>query len=134
VPMTKYRHMMPLDADVWGRYLEAQTVLITQCWYDVHVGRGMAADYEIDPNLSAVSQGVSRKRIDVVAEIAGGFWVIEVKPLASMQAIGQVICYTNLFLDEFAISGDVQSVIICAQADDDLLQSYDRFGVGVIVV
>ncbi|MBA7710129.1 hypothetical protein ES703_119061 [subsurface metagenome] len=80
-----------------------------------------------------VAMGVSRKRIDVVAGVGGGFWVVEVKPLASMLALGQVLSYTRLFKQEFAPVGEVWPVIVCDAVDEDLLDEFDAAGVAVIV-
>jgi len=132
--MNKYPHMMPLDAIVWTRYLRKPVTPITKVWYDVHVGGGIPGAQNRDDMMRRISQGVGRKRIDVVAEVFGGFWIIEVKPFASMMAVGQVLCYTRLFNQEFGVNGQISSVIICENADMDLLDSYVDFNVGVITV
>ena len=134
IVMSKYPHMMPLDAEVWGKYLAEAGDTLSEVWYDVHVGQGMLGAGVGSVRMQKVSQGVSRKRIDVVAAVAQGFWVIEVKPWASMQAVGQVLCYTRLFMREYEVAGAVRPVIICDRADEDLLESYDQFGVGVIAM
>jgi len=133
IVMPSYPHMMPLDADVWTRFLSDGGSLFSKVWYDVHVGKGIVGPIGVSSNTFAISQAVGRKRIDVVASVAGGYWIVEVKPRGSMQAVGQVLCYTKLFLEEYTVSGEVRGVIICDQADPDLLSAYDDFGVGVIL-
>lgn len=124
--------MLAEDIEVWSRYLVDPIVPITEVWYDVHVGRGMPLPVgagDIDRRIAA---GISRKRIDAVCRIGGGFWVVEIKPLASMLALGQALAYTRLFLEEYEVTGEVWPVIVCDRADEDLISEFEALGVAVI--
>ncbi|MBA7714213.1 hypothetical protein ES703_123230 [subsurface metagenome] len=94
VVMPTYPHMLAEDTAVWTKYLQSPLVPIKELWYDVHVGKGI----RLEPGASEMDQriaaGITRKRIDVVCRVGGGFWVVEVKPRANMVALGQVISYT----------------------------------------
>ncbi len=132
IVMPHYPHMLAEDIEVWSRYLADPIVPITEVWYDVHVGRGMPLPVgagDIDRRIAA---GVSRKRIDAVCRIGGGFWVVEIKPFASMLALGQVLSYTRLFLEEYEVTGEVWPVIVCDRADEDLINEFEALGVAVI--
>lgn len=132
--MPHYPHMLAEDTDVWTDYLKAPIAPIKEVWYDLHVGEPVALPggaTEMDRRIAA---GVSRKRIDVVCRVGGGFWVVEVKPFAGMLAMGQVLGYARLFAAEYRPDGEVWPVIICRDADPDLLSEYDEFGIGVIRV
>ncbi len=132
IVMPHYPHMLAEDIEVWSRYLADPVVQIDEVWYDVHVGQGMPLPVgagDIDRRIAA---GVSRKRIDVVCRIGGGFWVVEIKPLASMLALGQVLVYTRLFVDEYVVTGEVWPVIVCNNADEDLIGEFEAVGVLVI--
>ena len=133
IVMPHYPHMMAEDIDVWSKYLRDPLVPIREVWYDVHVGGAIALPEGAGAIEQQVALGVSRKRIDVVAGVGGGFWVVEVKPLASMLALGQVLSYTRLFKQEFAPVGEVWPVIVCDAVDEDLLDEFDAAGVAVIV-
>ena len=131
--MPHYPHMMAEDIAVWSKYLRDPLVPIKEVWYDVHVGRAVeipGGGTQIDRRIAA---GITRKRIDVIAAVGGGYWVVEVKPFASMLALGQVLSYTRLFKAEFAPVGEVWPVIVCDHVDDDLLDEFDAAGVGVVV-
>ncbi len=133
VVMPTYPHFLAADTDVWSRYLADPVVPIKEVWYDVHVGRAIetaAGSGEMEQRIAA---GVSRKRIDVVAKIGAGFWIIEVKPVAGMAAIGQILIYTRLFLQEFQVTGEVFPVIIADEVDQDVAPEIDSLGVVVIV-
>ncbi len=131
--MPHYPHMMAEDTEVWSKYLANPLVPIKEVWYDVHVGGAVRPVDEADLLSARIAAGISRKRIDVVAAVGGGYWVIEVKPFASMLALGQVLSYTRLFKMEFAPAGEVWPVIVCDAVDEDLLDEFDAAGVAVVV-
>ena len=133
IVMPHYPHMLSEDIEVWSTYLKNPLVPITEVWYDIHVGAPVKVLDEADELARRIAAGVSRKRIDVVCRVGGGFWVVEVKPFASMLALGQVISYTQLFVGEYTVDGEVWPVIVCTAADDDLLGQFDALGVAVIV-
>ncbi|MBA7479328.1 hypothetical protein ES707_14762 [subsurface metagenome] len=110
--MPHYPHMMAEDIAVWSTYLASPLVPIKEVWYDVHVGGAVKLPEGAGEIEQQVALGVSRKRIDVVARVGGGFWVVEVKPFASMLALGQVLSYSRLFVKEYAPVGEVWPVIV----------------------
>lgn len=131
--MPSYPHMMAEDTEVWSKYLASPVVPIREVWYDVHVGLPVPLPVGVDLLTERIARGVTRKRIDVICRVGGGYWVVEIKPLASMLAVGQVISYTRLFVAEYQPDGQVWSVIVCDAADDDLRSVYEAAEVVVIV-
>lgn len=128
-----YPHFLAEDDSVWTRFLKTDADRITRVWYDVRVGKPMylspgASEVEIK-----VAAGVSRKRIDVVCLVKGEYWVVEVKPYASMLASGQVITYARLFAQEYVRDGRVIPVIVCNRVDDDLIDGFSELGILVLV-
>jgi len=133
VVMPAYPHMLAEDTAVWSKYLQSPLVPIKELWYDVHVGAGVRIPAEASDMDRRIAAGITRKRIDVVAHVGGGFWVIEVKPIANMTALGQVLTYWRLFVAEYRPMGEVWPVIVCDSADEDLVAQFDELGVAVIV-
>lgn len=130
--MPTYPHMMAEDIAVWTKYLQSPLVPILAVWYDVHVGRPMELGPAASPAELRMAAGISRKRIDVVARVGGGFWVIEVKPIADMRALGQVISYHRLLIAEYVLDGEAWPVVVCDSVDQDLLPEFEEFGVAVV--
>lgn len=128
----KYPHMMPEDTVVWTKFLQTQNFGIEGVWYDVHVGTPATATIGEDEVTRKIREGLTRKRIDVVAQVGGGYWVVEVKPRADSFAIGQVIMYARMFVRQFRPDGAVVPIIICDEVDKDILPDLDSLGVGVI--
>lgn len=132
VVMPRYTHMMTEDTLVWTKFLESGAFQLNEVWYDVHVGHSVLSGFSPNSVEQRVADGVTRKRIDVVASVGGGHWVIEVKPHASMYALGQVITYARLFAKEYVTKGEVIPVIVADTYDEDLVEQFDEMGVLVI--
>lgn len=128
-----YRHMMAEDVQVWSRFLQGFGHRIKELWYDVHVGASMQGNELEDPMLSKVAAGVSRKRIDVVCRVGMLVWVVEIKPFANMVAVGQVLVYARLFMQEYSVAGEIYPVIVANDCDPDVISLCDALGVTLIV-
>lgn len=132
--MTHYPHLLMEDTAVWSAYLAAPVAPIKKVWYDVHVGQGMPLPVGASDIVKRIAAGVSRKRIDVVASVGGGYWVIELKPFGSMLALGQAISYSRLFIRDYKPDGEVWPVVICSEVDTDLIDDFEASGVVLIKV
>lgn len=131
IVMPHYPHMMWQDTDVWTRFLQGEGHRIRRVWYDVHVGAAVDVGSGGDELLRRVAGGVTRKRIDVVAQVGGGYWVVEVKPFGGMVALGQVLTYSRLFGAEFPDRHPVVPVVVCDTVDEDVKGEFEDAGVGV---
>jgi len=125
--------MMSEDIEVWSKYLASPVTPIKEVWYDVHVGQGVLLAVGADDIDRRIAAGVTRKRIDVVCHVGGGYWVVEIKPYAGFLALGQVLSYTRLFIKEYALPGQVFPVIVCDEVDDDVVDDFEEAGVLVVV-
>lgn len=128
-----YPHMLAEDTAVWTRFLKSGRIVIDEVWYDLRVGQAVAIRQGGTEMEQRIANGLTRKRIDAVCRVAGGFMVVEVKPYANMVALGQALTYSRLFRQEYDISGDVLPVIVCDGVDQDLIDEFDELGVLVLV-
>lgn len=133
VIMNTYPHFLAADTDVWTRYLSDPVVPIKEVWYDVRVGAPVELAAGADDMTRRIAAGLTRKRIDVVAKVGSGFWIIEVKPIAGLMALGQILIYTRLFAAEFLVDGEIFPVIVADQVDEDVRPFLDSMGVVVIL-
>lgn len=128
-----YPHMLAEDNEVWSKFLEQNFERLTEVWYDVRVGQPVDLDGDASDMEKKIAAGLTRKRIDVVAVSGGNYWVIEVKPYASMLALGQVISYARLFALQYEVRGRVIPVIVCDSVDVDLTDEFAEMGILVLV-
>lgn len=126
--------MLSEDTGVWTAYLKDPIAPIKELWYDVHVGKAVEPVLVGDALGVRIASGISRKRIDVVCSVGGGYWVVEIKPFGSMLALGQVLSYTRLFVEEFRPAGEVWPVVVCYHVDPDLVDNFEAAEVAVIEV
>ena len=132
--MPHYPHLLADDTEVWTKYLEAPIRDMKRVWYDLHVGAPVQLGTGADDMDRRIADGVTKKRIDVVAAVGGGYWVIELKWVGNMHALGQALAYSRLFRIEFNIYEEVWPVVICDELDPDLIDDYDLAGVALIEV
>ena len=128
-----YPHMLHEDNSVWTKFLQTDAQRLKEVWYDVKVGLPVFLPVGASDIERRIAAGVTRKRIDVVCHVAGGYWVVEIKPRASMLAVGQVISYVRMFNLEYAPGGQVIPVIVCDSFDEDLVDEFDELGVLVLM-
>lgn len=134
IVMPSYPHLLAEDTEVWSAYLEDPIAPIKEVWYDVHVGQGVTLPVGVDSLTKRIAAGITRKRIDVVCKVGGGYWVVELKPFGSMLALGQVFAYSRLFIRDYEPDGEVWPVVICNEVDPDLFEQMEYLGIAVIVV
>lgn len=134
VVMVTYPHMLAADAEIWSRFLKRFGHRLKEVWYDVHVGTPTVPGGAEDQVAARIAAGITRKRIDVVARVGGGWWVVEVKPRVNTTALGQVLTYKRLAAKEYYLAGEVWGVIVAAELDVDLLEGVDELNVGVFTV
>lgn len=131
--MPHYPHMLSEDVEVWSKFLGSVRTRIKGVWYDVHVGHGVFLPVGASDLDRRIARGITRKRIDVVCHVGGGYWVVEVKPFGSMLALGQALSYARLFAKEYVVDGEIWPIVVCNEADEDLLDEFDELGVGLFV-
>lgn len=125
--------MLAEDNAVWTRFLQTDIGMLKEVWYDVRVGQPVLLPVGASNLERRIAAGLTRKRIDVVCSVGGGFWVVEIKPYASMLAVGQVISYVRLFAIQYTVPGELIPVIVCDSYDEDLLDEFDELGVLVLM-
>ncbi|KKK79264.1 hypothetical protein LCGC14_2835260, partial [marine sediment metagenome] len=107
---------------------------MTEVWYDIHVGTAVVVPDGMAKFMERVAEAVTRKRIDVVARVRSGFWVIEVKPVCGQEAIGQALVYRDLFAREYAGVSEVVPVVVCELAEVDVIDTADELGVLIFTI
>ena len=132
VVKVKYTHMLPEDNKTWTQFLRSGEIVFETVWYDVHVGRQMSVPLGSPQYMINVVAGISRKRIDVIGMTDVALYIIEVKPHANMESVGQVVTYKRLFVKEFDFTHEIRTLIVSKTCDADILETAERLGVEVI--
>jgi hypothetical protein len=131
---TRFAHLSQADAAVWATYLAANAWRYGALDYDVSVGGRAAERASLGSGLLPMWRHLLRKRIDVVGWTAEGVEVIEVKPVSSMAALGQVLSYVHLLREEREFTLLLVPVVVSRFSDPDLVSVYASFGVDLRLV
>jgi len=91
-----YPHFGKGDAEVWEQWLNDYQDDILEVYYDVALGGTTIDDPEVPREMAAGWKYSTAVKIDAVAVMAEENLVCEVKPYATMGAIGQALGYTML--------------------------------------
>jgi hypothetical protein len=132
--MASYPHMKPEDVAIWERFIKAFPDYFERCDYDVCVGEGRMPEGEHPENYLRGWQMLTQKKIDVVAYRGNEIWIIEVKPRARANALGQVWMYDELYKDMFEPETEPKNLIITDQYDRDTERVAQSGNVQIIVV
>lgn len=126
--------LSPDDLLVWRRFISVHGARIRHAEFQVRVGKGArpwpAGAGPEPPDWSALTS----KRIDVVAETDLGLTLIEVKPRASASALGQLLLYRDLYVEEKRPTTLVALWVVCYFGDADLTATALRYGVAIHAV
>ncbi|GAH55779.1 unnamed protein product [marine sediment metagenome] len=99
--LRKYPHLEPLDTAIWNAWLDTDPWPDAVVAYDVHVGTVATVADGTPENYRRMVEHLSTLRIDVVVVRPGVTLVVEIKPSASLSAIGQALGYSLLFRDQY---------------------------------
>jgi hypothetical protein len=127
----KFPHMAPLDVPIWRRFLGSPPVVFDALYYDVALGGLAGAEVDQQDPLLPMWANLLKKRVDVVGHVSDERWIMEVKPVANLEAFGQVICYEWLYRRFLGGECKTRKVVVCRRADVDLAGVYEEFGVSV---
>lgn len=122
-------HMLAPDIPVWYRFLETWGSRFQNLYYDCLLGGpALAPSQEGDPLWKMWRANVA-KRADAIAELEHEVWIIEVSQRPGLRAVGQLMVYLSLWIEDPKIEKPEKSVLVCEEVDTDLISSAARFGI-----
>jgi len=129
-----YPHLGPEDRAVWEQFIDQNPALYETVEYDVPVGTVPEFVMAHEDDAMRKQEKLYKKKIDVVARVAGRIDIIELKPLCTFSTIGQVRGYKFLYIRDYSPTVEPAAIVICAQTTPDVLEHAKAEGVEVIVV
>lgn len=116
----KYPHMLPAETRRWDMFIEKHGLPVGVVSYDVHLGDGA----EIDPAwpgwMASMVRSLSTHRVDVVVERRDEVIIVEVKGIAGMGAVGQLLGYEALWLRDRGTDRPVRLLLVCERVEADM--------------
>ena len=108
----KYPHLSFRDKEIWDKFIEQNPKYFDAVAYDAKVGTPRSYTKAKNDRYKKDLQILSQKRIDVIGFKDGEIFIIEIKPSASLSAIGQIVSLFCLFQKEYKGKEKIRKMII----------------------
>lgn len=129
-----YPHMAKLDAAIWTRFLDARSAEFLGFYYDLALGGSVVEGLALSEPERLGWQYNTALKVDAVGLTETQAWIIEVRPHATVSALGSALCYT-LVAERDAITELVLvPVIVCEAIQPDVAWACGHLGVTVVRV
>jgi hypothetical protein len=126
--------MLDQDVPVWYRFLDKYGPAFQALYYDCLLGGPFhTPEQEADP-LWRMWRYNTSKRADSIAELSTEIWIIEVSAAPGLRAIGQLLVYKSLWIEDPKIFKPVQLALVAAQIDNDLAGACAAAGIQVYII
>ena len=132
--LASYPHMKPEDVGIWERFLAKYPDYFQRCDYDVKVGQGRMPEFRQTENMEKGWRDLTQKKIDVVGYNGENVCIVEVKPNARANALGQMWMYDELYKADFNPKGRVHNLIITDREDTDTMNVAKSGDIEIIIV
>jgi len=124
--------MLPAEVRRWDAFIEEHGLPVGVVSYDVHLGDGV----EIDPSwpawMASMVRTLSTHRVDVVVERPDEVVIVEVKGIAGMGAVGQLLGYEALWLRDRGTDRPVRLLLVCERVEADMSSVFSYYGIEVV--
>ncbi len=127
-------HMQQPDHPVWYRFLERYGQYFKALYYDCHVGGPFLTPEQMADPMERMWRTNTVKRADAIAELENELWIIEVADYPGLRAIGQLMMYQTLWLEDPKIMKPEQLVLVSERIDNDMGIACSRYGIKIYLV
>lgn len=128
----KYPHMLPAEVRRWDAFLDRFGLPEGEVSYDVHLGEGAEIDPTWPPWMVPMVRSLSTHRVDVVIERPDEVVIVEVKGIAGMGAVGQLVGYEALWVGQYGLDRPVHLLLVCEFVEADMRSVFDWYEIEVV--
>lgn len=129
-----YRHMAKRDAAVWERWLEKYGAGFDGVAYDVALGGELPPEGSMPEAERLAWQYSTALKIDAVLFAPEAVVIVEVRPWATVSAVGACLCYTLVAEREQLTLLPLQPAIVCEGIQTDVRWCCQRTNITVWTV
>ena len=127
-------HMLNNDIPTWREWREKYGKDYDYMLYDVKLTTIDIGEMDITKPAFRMWMANISKRIDVVAVRDNEVYIIEVTERAFLRAVGQAICYAEIWKKVSTMPHKMTSCILCKRADVDIMMTCKAHNIKLIVV
>lgn len=112
--------MSPEDLDIWRTWWPTHQENALGLYFDVGLGAGKVANLIGSPAELRAWERNTQKRADVLIVFPDGIDLVEVRFAASVNAIGRLLTYRELYNDDPAAGPIKQVMLLTNDRDEDV--------------
>lgn len=124
--------MLPAEVRRWDAFLSLYGMPEGAVSYDVHLGEGAPINPDWPAWMAGMVRALSTHRVDVVIERPDEVVIVEVKGIAGMSAVGQLVGYEALWIKERGTDRPVRLLLVCERAEADMIAVFDWYEIEVV--
>lgn len=124
--------MLPSEVVLWDRFIDGYGLPEGEIEYDCHLGEGAPVDPSWPPWMARAVKMLSTHRVDVLVRRPDEVVIIELKVIAGMGTIGQLVGYEALYLRQFGVDRPVRLLCVCERTEADMRAVFDYYEIGVV--
>lgn len=129
-----FPHMARRDEVIWRRFLDAPPAEFLGFAYDVAVGGVRIEGLDLTEADQLGWQYNTALKVDAVGLTADEAWVIEVRPEATVSALGAALTYALVLDREAVFELPLRPVVCCETMQPDVRWACEKLGVRVVTV
>jgi len=130
-----YPHMGPRESQIWTLFLKnIGWDDIEYIDYAVRVGPGLVPSDIVEENIRRMAEAITKLRIDAVVHRKSEIWLMEVKEIANLVAIGQLISYEHYYIKEYKPMKQVKLGIVAEDYKRNIIDVCKRYGITIFLV
>ena len=132
--MSQYPQMGRKESQIWTNFLkQIDWDDIEFIDYAYRVGKPYVQASTYEPSIARFIEATTKLRIDAVVHRKSEIWLMEVKDIANLVAIGQVITYQHYYIKEVKPMKPVYLGIVAEDYKLNIEEVAKRYGIVIFI-
>lgn len=127
-------HLLGHERRIWRKFLASPPFPLDQVVFDLRLGEGAPVQPEWAPEIQHMARVLTQKRVDVLAISGLDTWILEIKERAGLSALGQLLGYGTLYVQQFNPVSPPRLGVIAEDLMSDIGSVLQEFGISVFLV
>lgn len=122
------------EAQIWNRWRHNLPSGVINVYANVRIGRGRVGLGSFTEDETRLWLLDTQKRIDVILEFYDKMWIVELRRVAGAGALGRLMMYKLLYLDDPVLEKRIDLVLVSDSEDREVKRTATMIGIKYIVV
>lgn len=127
-------HLLGHERRIWRKFSAAPAFPLDRVVFDLRLGQGAPVQPEWDTAIQHMARVLTQKRVDVLAFSGSDTWILEIKERAGLSALGQLLGYGTLYVQQFNPSSPPRLGVVAEDLMSDIGSVLGEFGISVFLV